>query len=339
MISASVPSGKPKQPRGQGESMATTHSEKRVEGYAGQEVPVKGDESATHPLPPNALCLDDVGSNHVTFQTNHQVFEEPDSNRIGPLHAETDSPAMQEDVMKTPMLENPPLVMDSLGSKLSQPQNDEDQLHYQRSAEEDITVSAHPDYFTQKIPQESCAADISRTPSSSYLSSNGLSGSTNNSQVDTSSTPVSPDSRASAWKDYMPSFNPESNRPVSVPNFQSKPPSRRRDGPDYPNYPDQSFKALQNQHYPPPYQPGEPRHLRTRSSHPSQNQSFSSNHEMPARGYPQIPSGAKTVGNTPAQSPGLFTPMLSKKHWTGESEDKRSGTPMLHPAHLQAPKE
>lgn len=318
--------------------MATTDNEERVEDHAGQEVLDEGNVSVTHPLPTNTLRLDAVGSNHVTFHTHHQVFEAPYLKGIGPLHAKPDSPAMREDLMKTPMLEHPPLVMESLASKLSEPMNKEDQQHGQGNAEEDITVSAHPDYFTQKFPQESCVADISRTPSSSNVSSTGLSGSTN-SQVDTSSTPVSPDSRASAWKDYMPSFNPESNRPVSVPNFQSKSLSRRRDGPDYPNYPDQSFKALQNQHYPPPYQPGEPHHLRTRSSHPSQNQSFSSNNEIPARCYPQIPSGAKTVGNTPAQSPGLFTPMLSKKHWTGESEEKRSGTPMLHPAHLQAPKE
>ena len=199
-------------------------------------------------------------------------------------------------------------------------------------------MSRHPDYFTQKAPQESIVADISRTPSSSNVSSAGFSGSTY-SQRDMSSTPVSPDSRASTWKDYVPSFNPESNRPVSVPNFQSRPMSRRRDGPDYPIYPDQSFKALQNQHYPPPYQPGELHHLRTRSSTPSQNPSVSSIDEASGRGYPPVPSGAKTVGNTPAQSPGLFTPVLSKKHWTGEPDETRSGTPMLHPAHLQPPKE
>ncbi|KAF6238095.1 hypothetical protein HO173_003729 [Letharia columbiana] len=318
--------------------MATTDTEERVGEHAGQEVSVGGKLPTTPPLSTDPLCLDVVGSNNVTFQPYDQVFEAPHLKRIDLVHMKMDSPAMEEDHMQTPKLEHPPLVIESLVSRLSQPEKNEHQQQCQGNGEEDVIISGHPDYFTQNVPQDSFVADISRTPSSSNVSSTGLSGSSN-SQLDSSSTPVSPDSRVSAWKDYMPSFNPESNRPVSVPNFQSKTLSRRRDGPDYPNYPDQSFKALQNQHYPPPYQPSEPQHLRTRSSHPAQNLSFSSSDEKPARGYPQIPSGAKTAGNTPAQSPGLFTPMLSKKHWTGESDETRSGTPMLHPAHLQAPKE
>lgn len=240
--------------------------------------------------------------------------------------------------MRTPKLEQPALVIDSLASKLSEPVQNESQQLYRGNGDENITSSRHHDYFTQNVSQDSAVADISRTPSSSNVSSTGLSGSTN-SHLDTSSTPVSPDSRASTWKDYMSSFNPKGNRPVSVPNFQSKPMSRRREGPDYPNYPDQSFRALQNQQYPPPYRPGEPHHLRTRSSQPYHNLSFSSSDETPGRGYPPISSGAKTVGNTPAQSPGLFTPILAKRHWTGEPSEAHSSTPMLHPAHLQAPKE
>lgn len=290
------------------------------------------------PLSTEALQLNGLGSNHITFRAHDQAIGPPHLDGFDPIHVGKDSPTMEEDQMKTPMLEHPPLVIESIASKLSDTPQSEDQQQYQGNGEEDITLSGHPDYFTRKIPQRSFAADISRTPSSSNVSSTGLSGYTN-SQNDTSSTPVSPESRASVWKDYMPLFNPESNRPVSVPNFQSKSLSQRREGPDYPNYPDQSFKALQSQHYPPPYQPGESHHLRTRSTHPSQHQSFSSSDEIPARGYPQIPSGAKTVGNTPAQSPGLFTPILSKKHWTGEPDETRSATPMLHPAHLQAPKE
>ncbi len=316
--------------------MATTH-EQIVGEHSDKDVLVRGNRPMTPPPAIDPSCVDGVGSNYVTFRTYDQALEPPHLEGIDQLHAQKDSPAMEEDQMKTPMLDHPPLVIDSLASKLSEPVQQDHQQQCQGNGEKDIVMSGHPDYFTQKVSQESCVADISRTPSSSNVSSTGLTGSTN-SQRDACSTPVSPDSRASAWKDYVPSYNPESNRPVSVPNFQSKPLSRRRDGPDYPNYPDQSFKALQNQHYPPPYQPGEFHHLRTRSSHPSQNASFSSD-ETSARGYPQIPSGAKTVGNTPAQSPGLFTPMVSKKHWTGESNEMRSGTPMLHPAHLQTPKE
>ena len=295
----------------------------------------------TAPPSTNPLSLDGVRSNHNTYdtcKTYGAAFEPAHSEEIDSMYPKNGLPAMEEDSMMTPKLEQPPLVIESLASKLSEPAQDKYQQLCLGNRDEDIRTSRQPDYFTHRAPQESVVADISRTPSSSNVSSNGLSGSTN-SQHDTSSTPVSPDSRASVWKDYIPSFNPESNRPVSVPNFQSKPLSRRRDGPDYPNYPDQSFKALQDQQYPPPYQPGEPHHLRTRSSQPYQNPSFSSRDETSARGYPPVPSGAKTVGNTPAQSPGLFAPILSKKHRTGESDETRSDTPMLHPAHLQAPKE
>ena len=315
--------------------MVITDKEESVGEHAGQEITAGEDIPITPPPSTGSLCLNTIGSTHVTFQTYDQESDPPRLQGIGLVHEKKISPAVEEDQTKTPRPECSPLVMESLASKLPEAVQIEDQQQYQGSGEEDM-ISGHPDYFAQKVPQESLVADISRTTSSSNVSSTGLSGSTN-SQLDTSSTPVSPDSHASAWRDYLPSFNPESNRPVSVPNFRSKPLSRRRDGSDYPNYPDQSFKALQNQQYPPLYQPGEPHHLRTRSSRPSQNQSFSSGDETPARVYPQISSGAKTVGNTPAQSPGLFTSMLSKKHWTGESEQTR--TPMLHPAHLQAPKE
>ena len=289
------------------------------------------------PLSNNVTCVDGVESNQNVFKPYDQASEPVHLEGIGPMHEKDDLPPTEEDQMRTPKLKQAPLVIESIASKLSESEQNKYQEPYQVVGQESTHISRHPDYFTQKAPQESVVADISRTPSSSNVSSAGFSGSTN-SQHDVS-TPVSPDSRASTWKDYVPSFNPESNRPVSVPNFQSRPLSRRRDGPDYPNYPDQSFKALQNQHYPPPYQPGEFYHLRTKSSTPSQNPSVTSTDEMCVRGYPSFPSGAKTVGNTPAQSPGLFTPILSKKHWTGETDDSRSGTPMLHPAHLQTPKE
>ncbi len=318
--------------------MATTDQDESGRKSAGQEVPVRGDIPVVDPPSTNTVCLDGVGHNHNTYKAYDDASEPALFKETGVMNAKKDLPAAEGDELKTPKLEQPPLVVDSLASKLSETAQDKDQQAKPGKGEDDTVMPRPPDYFVQKVPQESIITDISRTTSSSNVSSTGLSGSTN-SHLDTSSTPVSPDSRTSAWKDYVPSFNPESNRPVSVPSFQSKHVSRRREGPEYPNYPDQSFKALQNQHYPPPYQPGEPHHLRTRSSHPYQSPSFPTSEETSARGYPPIPSGAKTVGNTPAQSPGLFTPMLSKKHWTCESDETRSGTPLLHPAHLQAPKE
>ena len=321
--------------------MATTDQEERAVKHAGQGLPVREDMPVTASLTTNSMNLDDVGSFHTTPDTREshgQANEPAPPKRLNLVDLAYDVPAMEEDSMRTPKLQQPGLVIESLASKLSGPVQDRDELQCQGNGDEDTTSPRHPDYFTQKDLQDSVAADISRTPSSSNVSSTGLSGFINR-HLDTSSTPVSPDSRVSTWKDYVPSFNPESNRPVSVPNFQSKPMSRRREGPDYPNYPDQSFKALQNQQYPPPYRPGEPHHLRTRSSQPIHNLSFSSSDEAPARGYPAVPSGAKTVGNTPAQSPGLFTPMLPKRQWITESEEALANASLLHPAHLQEPKE
>ncbi|MCJ1398288.1 hypothetical protein MMC11_001485 [Xylographa trunciseda] len=111
-------------------------------------------------------------------------------------------------------------------------------------------------------------------------------------------------------------------------------PQLRRDGPHYPN---QSFAALQSQYYPPPYQPHP---LRTRSSHPSQNTSYSSASSPQSRDRASIVAGARTAGNTPAQSPGLFSPSTSKYRMAGDHEEESQyNTPLLHPSHLAAPKE
>ena len=120
-------------------------------------------------------------------------------------------------------------------------------------------------------------------------------------------------------------------RPTSVPILSTtKSTNRRRDGPEYPVYPDQSFAALQAQQHPRPCQPHP---LRTRSSHPSQNSSFSSISSRQSRDF-TMPTGAKTTGNTPAQSPGLFSPTFSR----GRPDDS-TRTPTLHPSHLQTPTE
>lgn len=120
-------------------------------------------------------------------------------------------------------------------------------------------------------------------------------------------------------------------RPTSVPNLNTNPASkRRRDGLDYPVYPDQSFAALQSQQHARPYQPHP---LRTRSSHSSHNSSYSSISSRQSRDF-MMQSGAKTMGNTPAQSPGLFSPTLPR----GRPDDA-TRTPTLHPSHLQTPTE
>ena len=134
-----------------------------------------------------------------------------------------------------------------------------------------------------------------------------------------------------------PGFTPGSTRPTSVPNLQN----RRREGPEYPTYPDQSFQALQSQVYPTPYSPaGLPYSVGIGSSYPSQNFSSSSTDVQAIKDVPHANSGSKTVGNTPAQSPGLFSPLFpNKKQWAGGSDDGRCTTPMLHPTHQRVPKE
>ena len=161
-----------------------------------------------------------------------------------------------------------------------------------------------------------------------------------------SSNPASPDNPSIAWRNLSlqhqtgPSSNSGNPRPTSVPNFQSKVSSRRREGPEYPNYPDQSFKALQHQQYPPPYRPVSPRPLRTRSSHLSQGSSSQVDPHSSSPDLPRIPSGAKSLGNTPAQSPGLFTPAFPANRQPSRNDNEmRSNTPMLHPTHHKPPKE
>ncbi|KAL2808720.1 kinase-like domain-containing protein [Aspergillus granulosus] len=95
--------------------------------------------------------------------------------------------------------------------------------------------------------------------------------------------------------------------------------------PDYPVYPNQSYAVLQSQtqhiHYPPL--------LRTRSSYPTE-----------ATPRPDQSRGARTAGNTPLSSPGLFsvkTPGVSPSRQS--DGDAKAGTSYLHPTHLQPPKE
>lgn len=130
--------------------------------------------------------------------------------------------------------------------------------------------------------------------------------------------------------------NAKPPRPTSVPIVTSNPASCRRDRDDtkYPKYPDRSFNDL------PPLQSQQPHPLRPRTSHPSQNSSFSSIPSQGSLDQTHWITGAKTVGNTPAQSPGLFESIYPTGRSRAEdSEDSQTSTPLLHPAHMQTPKE
>ena len=198
------------------------------------------------------------------------------------------------------------------------------------------TISYDVDYFATQLP---AAHDFANPGSTNSPGSHS-----DNSFVDATG-PTSLDPYISQRKDSLQhqagstsySRNP---RPTSVPNFQHSHTSRRREGPDYPKYPDQSFKALENQRHPPSHRPSSPHPVRTRSSHLSQSSSVSLSDSQASGDLPRVASGAKTVGNTPAQSPGLFTPTLSSRgHRQKDTEERRSNTPMLHPTHQKPPKE
>lgn len=123
-----------------------------------------------------------------------------------------------------------------------------------------------------------------------------------------------------------------SNQTVIGPTSSSQPARlrtqmrRRRDGPEYSAYLNETFTAAQQ------HPPNQPQPLRT------QGMAYSATTPQ-SRAYSALPSGAKTVGNTPTQSPGLFTLKTRHNAQGDESEESPYNTPMLHPTHLQKPKE
>lgn len=197
------------------------------------------------------------------------------------------------------------------------------------------------DYFAPKTPESSNVTDFAQNAvpiSSASSKDNSPVSKTHYSLIGND-----PEENGSSWRDLSTetainrSFAPGNTRPTSVPNFQS----RRREGADYPTYPNQSFAALHSQIYPPIYSPSLQYTTRTGSSNPPHTFSASSTDVQTVNKDNQHPnSGSKTVGNTPAQSPSLFTPVFGNRtSWAGGSDDGRSNTPMLHPTHHKAPKE
>ena len=210
------------------------------------------------------------------------------------------------------------------------------QIHLRQEPQESVVglaASSNTDYFASQPPPQSQATDFA-------INVLPRSGDENTSKD--SSMPASPESYQVNWRDFSSHqggsvITSSSPRPTSVPNFQSSSLSRRREGPDYPNYPDQSFRALQDQESHLTHRPVSPRPLRTRSS---QSSHFSPSDSQYSTDLPRNPSGAKSLGNTPAQSPGLFSSASTRKRpWPSENDEGRSNTPMLHPTHQKPPKE
>ena len=96
---------------------------------------------------------------------------------------------------------------------------------------------------------------------------------------------------------------------------------------DLPVYPDQSYASLQSQVHP-TYQPPFSQPRSAQQSH----------HDIRSRLAQS--RAARTAGNTPVSSPGLFsfkTPSSTTSF--GTDDGTRVSTPYLHPTHLQPPKE
>ncbi|KAI2788604.1 hypothetical protein POX_e06624 [Penicillium oxalicum] len=96
---------------------------------------------------------------------------------------------------------------------------------------------------------------------------------------------------------------------------------------EYPVYPDQSYASLQSQVHP---TWGLPPHLRSHSTHST---------PASAEPLPRFSRTARTAGNTPVSSPGLFSMRSSRSTPLGSDEEGPLSSPYLHPSHLQPPKE
>jgi serine/threonine protein kinase len=98
-----------------------------------------------------------------------------------------------------------------------------------------------------------------------------------------------------------------------------------------PKYPNQAFSALQQQRYPPPHLPPT---LRTKTFHTAQPDDFRLSIQSLQK------TGSRTADNTPAVTPGLFTPSAPPPQSNlGPDEHGFYASPFLHYTHRQAPKE
>lgn len=121
-------------------------------------------------------------------------------------------------------------------------------------------------------------------------------------------------------------------RPNSEPDFQTMSQSRRREAHGYTHHANLPFGAPSNLSH--NLQP-----LRAQAISPQQSYHYHRSNASSASDLGQMPSGAKTAGNTPAQSPAPFFPSAVNKRWTGETEEGHYHAPLQQSVHLQAPKE
>ena len=308
--------------------MADTSEEHNVNSQMNQETPMDGKILAIPPASTDGLISGTIRLDDSVYSVEERGMHHGQAK--GEVHMSTNSPV--PGLSDSPPVQKPTLEI--------VPRTHGEEVHAENKAGE-----LAPGGKIYQTPPNTESADFAPMAATGIAEvRTGDSIGTGNEHVSPASVPS--DSRSSSWKDFStqtvigPGFPPSSTRPTSVPNFQTRHISKRREGPEYPTYPDQSFKALQNQQHPPLYHSRSPHRLRTQSSHSSQNLPYASSDNKEHNAVPPSSSGAKTVGNTPAQSPGLFTPPLdSKKGYMDDSEDGRSSTPMLHPTQHKEPRE
>lgn len=283
----------------QGSQVKQLRSENVLDGYSSEIIHGHVSEPESEPAGPSALATQDV------------II----------LTARVEGPSIPSSVQTPP----PSSKLEDTNRRSRGSLSQEGHEHNSFSQRHD--VSRGPD-----ILKSVGIADLSRAGSPSALSSKSGDG-IKAGQADSDSAPESPSSRPSVWTGHAaqttsPNWYPEPGRPTSLPT------RRRRDGPEYPSYPNQSFSALQA----PTCLPFDPPHpLRARHSHSSQGSLNASTMED-FRHPNSVASGAKTVGGTPIHSPRLSTPTMSRNRASGdESEDSHYNTPLLYHAHLQAP--
>ncbi len=284
---------------------------------------IEGLELTTAPL--TSMDTTDMAGARPTV-----LYNRPEPRKQEDAEAKPSTPVF-DDQLRTPTSEYPSTVPTPTTSWTSpeiplQPHD----LHTGQLGDAQPLMSENS-YFTARAASSSTAIDFHTDLSTTALSSESRTRSVGDG-LDIASAPRWPGAQ---WDDYSSHGTPnesETPRPTSVPIKPNEARSRNR-----PNYPNQSFAALQAQHIPPHYP--RPRPLRTRSSHPSQHQSYSADASRRSRELSSMPAVAKTAGNTPAQSPGLFSPTFSPNRSAEKQEDGQYNTPLLHPSHMQAPKE
>ncbi|KAF2840613.1 kinase-like protein [Patellaria atrata CBS 101060] len=136
-----------------------------------------------------------------------------------------------------------------------------------------------------------------------------------------------------------------SNATVRVPSYYLRSSHfPTNDSKDLPSFPNQSHAALQNQIHPTTYNSQSARSKSSHASHYGSNTARSvatlNNPYETARHI--MDTGSRTAGNSPASSPGLFSPDASPTAPTGVDGQDEHGfysSPYLHFTHRQAPKE